>query len=353
MSLDPKKDLQTKHLDIYGTQKDFDALADILRQAANKVNLDLVPGDLDIPGRIFIRKDTEALQSAYPKVSKALTDFAKGLTEEGDAVVDLGKANITEKPEDLVKDSPTLRKMNQILGKKLGVGDMFKEDVSSALNAMLDPKYQLSRDVPLTKMAPVWVYASDLVSHKGKTPLGLFIKDKKMLEKIEKFPADLGGNLAWGSKKAGYNQAYFVILRTDKLYPMEMPLGTKSGQWDKWIQTRPVPSMMSLYKGSPPKNFGQLLERFAVYNTARAFGMTDAYLAPVFAGTNISRRINSTQNYADKILTSDAIKSKTGDAQHSEYATYMAFVVVGKGASRTVDMGREPMEGATELPGWD
>ncbi|MCK4815636.1 hypothetical protein KA005_07695 [bacterium] len=128
---------------------------------------------------------------------------------------------------------------------------------------------------------------------------------------------------------------------------------TKSGMWDKWIRSRPVPEMMSLYSGKPPKNFGELLERFAVYSTARAFGMKNAFLAPVFAGTDITRRVGSDQQYADKILISEAIKSQTGEKHRSDYATYMAFVVVGKGPTRTVDLGREKIESAVELPGWD
>lgn len=360
MSLDPKRGIKTKHIDISGTQKDFDALADVIRQAAMKVNVDLVPGDLDIPGRILIRKegkstDAKATQWEYPKLNKAMKEFADGLVEPGDAVVDFGKANITEKPEDLIEFSPTLRKMNQnATGKILGAGEIFKEDITSDLQSMLDPRDQLGREAPLSKMVPVWVYASDLVSHRGKTPMGMFVKDKKLLEKIDEYPPDLGSSKSWtGSRKDGYNQAYFVILRVDKQYPMDTKVRTKSGMWDKWIKSRPVPSMMSLYQGSPPKNYGQLLERFAVYSTARTFGMKDAFLAPVFAGTNITQRVNSSQGYDDKILVSEAIKSKTGKLSHSEYATYMAFVVVGKGATRTVDLGREPIQSAVELPGWD
>jgi hypothetical protein len=361
MSLDPKKGVKTKHIDISGTQKDFDALADVFRQAAAKTNIDLVPGDLDIPGRILIRKSgtlgkkEKATQWEYPKLNKAMTEFADGLVEPGDAVVDFGKTRITDKPEHLIKDSPTLRKMNQnATGKNLGFGDIYKEDITSDLNRMLDPKDALGRDGPMVKMVPVWVHVSDLVSHDGRTPIGLFAKDKKMLENIDDYPPDLAGDKSWsGYKKDGYNQAYFVILRVDKLYPMDAKLGTLPGLWDKWIRSRPVPAMMSLYKNSPPKNFGQLLERFAVYSTARTFGMRDAFLAPVFAGTNLTQRVGSSKDYADKIVISEAIKSQTGKLSHSEYATYMGFVVVGKGASRTVDLGKEPMVGATELPGWD
>jgi len=349
--------VKTKHIELSGTQKDFDALADVVRQAAKKINIDLLPGDLDIPGRILLRKkaDGKATQWEYPKLNKALAEFADGLEEPGDAVVDFGKANITEKPEDLIRYSPTLRKMNQTaIGRNLGAGDIFKEDISFDLQSMLDPRTQLGRQRPITDMAPVWVYASDLVLHRGKVPIGIFVKNKKMLEKITDYPPDLAGSKGWaGTRKEGYNQAYFVILRVDKMFPMDMPLKTKAGMWDKWIGSRPVPDMMKLYRNKPPKNFGEMLERFAVYSTARAFGMKDAYLAPVFAGTNITQRVGSKQHYADKIVISEAIKSKTGSEQRSEYATYMAFVVVGKGATRTVDLGREPVESAVDLPGWD
>ena len=111
--------------------------------------------------------------------------------------------------------------------------------------------------------------------------------------------------------------------------------------------------MMSLYKGNPPKNFGELLERFAVYSTARTFGMRDAFLAPVYAWSNAKHRVGSVnQDYSDKMV-STVIKSKTGQQGISEYPTYMAFVVVGKGATRTVDLGRDASQAATELPGWD
>ena len=353
MSLDPKKSV-TKHIELSGTQKDFDALADVIRQAVKKLNVDLLPGDLDIPGRILLPKG-KATQWEYKKLNKALGEFADGLTEEGDAVVDFGKTRITDKPEELIKDSPSLRKMNQhALGIHLGAGDIFKEDIVADLQTMLDPRTQLGRQAPLESIVPAWVYASDILLHKGKVPIGTFVKDKKMLEKIDEYPPDLAGSKSWaGRKKEGYNQAYFAILRVDKLYPMEMELKTKSGMWNKWIASRPVPDMMKLYKDQPPKNFGQLLERFAVYSAARAFGMKDAYLAPVFAGTNIDKRVGSKEHYADKILTSEAIKSKTGDKHKSEYATYMAFVVVGKGPTTTVDMGREKIDSAVELPGWD
>jgi len=362
MSLDPKRDIKTKHLDISGTQKDFDALADVIRQAATKLNIDIVPGDLDIPGRILIRKDErlkkkgKATQWEYPKVDRALEQFADGLIEQGDAVVDFGKTNITDNPEVLLKTSPTLRKMNQnATGRRLDAGDIFKEDITFDLQRMLDPRDQLGRESPLTQMVPLWVYANDLVLHRGKTPIGLFAKSTKTVEQIDTYPADLGASLKWsGIGKEGYNQAYFVILRVDKLYPLEMELRTKAGAWDSWIKSRPVPAMMSLYKGAPPKNFGQLIERFAVYTTARTFGMKDAFLAPVFAGTNATQRINSASGtYADKIVMSEAIKSKMSTVNKSEYATYLGFVVVGKGATRTVDLGREPVESATQLPGWD
>jgi hypothetical protein len=358
MSLDPKRGIKTKHIELSGTQKDFDALADVMRQAVDKLNIDIVPGDLDIPGRIMVRtkgKKNRPTQWVYPKLAKALNEFAEGLTENGDAVVDFGKANITEKPEDLIRYSPTLRKMNQnSIGKDLQAGDIFKEDIIQDMQTMLDPRTQLGRQAPLTEMVPAWVYASDLILHRGKTPLGIFVRDTKMLERIDEYPPDLGGSMKWtGLGKEGYNQAYFVILRVDKLFPLEMPLRTKSGEWDRWIKSRPVPDMMKLYRGRPPKNFGAMLERFAVYTTARTFGMTDAFLAPVFAGSAVTQRFDSSANYADKILVSDAIKSKTGVKHTSDYATYLAFVVIGKGTTRTVDLGREPIQQAVDLPGWD
>ena len=68
MSLDPKRGVKTKHIDFSGTQKDFDALADVIRQATEKINIDLLPEDLDIPGRISVRKKAKATQWAYPKL---------------------------------------------------------------------------------------------------------------------------------------------------------------------------------------------------------------------------------------------------------------------------------------------
>lgn len=369
MSLDPKRGIKTKHLEISGTQKDFDAIADVMRQAMDKLNIDLVPEDQDAPGRISLRRTGKVTQWEYPKLHKALDDFIEGLTEPGDAVVDFGRPAITEKPEDIIKASPTLRKMNQTaIGKNLGIGTMEKEDVLNDMEMMLDPSLSGARRNPLFSMVPVWVYASDLIAKRGNIPIGMFVKDKETLNRLKEYPPDLGGGKEWsGLSKEGYNQAYFVILRADKLFDMNMPLRTKSGEWDRWIQSRPVPDMMKMYKGAPPKNYGELLERFAVYSVAKTFGLKDAFLAPVYAGDELINKVGSTKNYDDKILISETVKAKTSGGKilidrgtksetavsMSEYATFLGFVVVGKGAQRTVDMGKELSPGAAELPGWD
>lgn len=370
MSLDPRKGIKTKKVNISGTQKDFDALADFVRQAAKKTNVDLIPTDMDIPGRIQVRKgkDHNITQWVYPRLQKAMKDFAEALEDPGDGVVDFGKTKITDDPATIVQESPTLRKMNQLaLGKALGVEDLFNEDIIEAFESMLDPTAPVTRSFegqgPLTRSVPIWVFAQDLLSNRGNVPIGTLPRNKEELEKITEVPPDLGGGMDWArTSKDKYNQAYFVILRLDKWLPEDAKLRTKSGEWDRWIKSRPVPEMMSLYRGRPPSNYGELMERFAVYTAARTFGLKDAYLAPIFAGESIGKKGDI--GTSSKWFISEAIKSKSptivqqyrgriGGPAMSEYATYVGFVVVGKGNPRTIDLGKEPQMSATEIPGWD
>jgi hypothetical protein len=353
MTLNPRKK-KTKNLELSGTQKDFDVLSDVLEQAAERLNIDIYPADYDIPGRILLKRSGEATQWQYPKLSEALKAFANGLREGGDGTVAFESPQITDDPEKFVKDSPTLRLMNQTsVGKRLGVGQYIQEDIIGDFTAMLDPKTKGARMQPLSNMQPLWVYAKN-ITLEGETPMGVVARDLNEIAKIKNYPADL--NQATGlwkkAKKEGYNQAYFVVMRADKDYPMQMPLQSIPGAWNDWIKGRPVPKMMSVFGNKPPRNMGDYLERFAVYTTARTFGLKDAFLAPVFVGTPWDgRKVGSKKHFEDKILQTSPIKSR--GAEGSEYSTYYGFVVVGKGPRRTPSLGKEKTDSALDLPGFE
>jgi hypothetical protein len=355
MSLNPRK-MKTKNFEISGTQKDFDVLGDILEQAADRLNIDIYPGDYDIPGRILLRKQvskdgTKATHWQYPKLSNALKAFAEGLRGEGDGTVNFESPQITDDPKDIVLDSPTLRMMNQTAaGTRLGVGQYIQEDIIADLTAMLAPTTIAARKQPLLSMNPTWVYAKNIVLD-GSTPIGVVARDLETLAKVKNYPADLNKPSGfWKKVKAeGYNQAYFVIMRADKDVPLNMPLQSIPGEWDKWLKKRPVPRMLSLFVNSPPRTMGDYLERFAVYTTARTFGLKDAFLAPPFVGSSWDgRKIGSKKHFEDKILMTEPIKTRGG-----EYPTFYGFVVVGKGLTRKPDLGKERTSGALDLPGFE
>ena len=360
MSLNPRKS-KTKNLELSGTQKDFDVLADVLEQAAERLNIDIYPKDYDIPGRILLKSGKEATHWQYPKLSEALKSFAEGLREGGDTTVAFESPQITDDPEKFVKDSPTLRLMNQTsVGHNLGVGQYIQEDIIEDFDTMLDLKTEGARKQPLSKMKPLWVYAKN-IALEGGTPVGTVAQDLHTLAKIKDYPADLSKTKGFWkkAKKEGYNQAYFVVMRADKDYPMEMKLGSIPGEWNKWLKSRPVPNMMSHFGGKPPQNMGDYLERFAVYTTARTFGMTDAFLAPAFVGRQWDgKKVRSggesqtaiAKYFNDKVLQTEPIKSK-GSA--GDYSSYYGFVVIGKGPRRTPSLGKEETPSALDLPGFE
>jgi len=353
MSLNPKKNT-TKHLEITGTQKDFDVLADVLKQAAERLNVDIYPEDIDIPGRITLKKQGKATQWQYPKLSKALHAFAAGLKDEGGGVVNFESPQITDEPKEVVLNNPTLRLMNQTsVGKRLGVGQFIKEDILGDFDKMLDNRTSGARSHPLLKMSPTWVYAKNIALDSG-VPVGTVARDLKTLAKIKQYPVDLNKMSGWKEmKKEGYNQAYFVIFRADQDFPLEMPLATLPGEWDRWVKQRPVPKSLSHFVGKPPRNMGDYVERFAVYTTARTFGLTDAFLAPVYVGAKWDgQKVGGGKLLTDKILMTEPIKSK-GGGDMSDYATYYGFVVVGKGRQRTPSLGEEKPDMALDLPGFE
>jgi hypothetical protein len=352
MTLNPKKN-KTKNLEFYGTQQDFDVLADVLEQAAERLNVDIYPKDIDIPGRIVLNREGDATQWQYPKLSSALQAFANGLRGGGDDTVTFETPQITDDPKKIVKDSPTLRLMNQTsVGKHLGVGTYTKEDILRDFTEMLDPRKGGARIQPLTQMVPTWVYARNIVME-GDTPIGVVARDLETLAKIKDYPADLNMSRGLWSKvkKEGYNQAYFVIMRAEKDFDINMPTPTISGEWNRWIRSRPVPATMRMFRDKPPRTMGDYLERFAVYSTARTFGLKDAFLAPVFVGERWDgKKVGSSKDFADKILKTEPIKTK---GSSGEYATYYGFVIIGKGPKRTPSLGKEKPDSPLDLPGFD
>lgn len=352
MSLD-KRSIKTKVVTIKGTQKDFEALADVLEQASDKFNIDLYPTDKDIPGRISV-KTGKVQRIIYPRMDKALKEFASGIVESKDTVVDFGDIPITGDPDEIVRRSPTLRLMQQIAtGKYEGIGTrLVKEDTMLEMETMIDTGSRQTKNVkPLTEIQPKWVYASTLTLHEGEAPVDFVPKDLKQLAMLKKYPPDLNKSDFWSFGKKDYNRAYFVVLRVDKTLPMSLGIRTKPGEWNKWVSSRPVPDSMRLFKHRPPRNFGEMLERYSVYVTARTFGLKDAYLAPVLAGKSFKDKVGSKAGFTDKIFETEPLKSK--EKGGSEYPTFYAFVVVGKGRYKTIGLGEEKIPEALDLPGFD
>jgi len=352
MSLD-KRRIRTKIVTIKGTQKDFEALADVLQQASNKLNIDLYPADKDIPGRITV-KTGKVQRIIYPRMDKALKEFASGIVESTDTVVNFGDVPITGDPDEIVRRSPTLRQMEQIAtGKHMGIGSrLVKEDTMMEMETMIDTGSRQTKNVkPLTEVKPKWVYASALTLHEGEAPTTFVPKDLSQLDKLKKYPPDLNKSDFWSFCKTDYYRAYFVLLRVDKTLPMSLGIRTKPGEWDKWVSSRPVPDSMRLFKHRPPRNFGEMLERYSVYVTARTFGLRDAYLAPVFAGKSFKEKVGSKMGFTDKIFETEPLKSM--EKGGSEYPTFYAFVVVGRGRYKTIGLGEEKVPEALDLPGFE
>jgi len=352
MSLD-KRRIRTKLVKLHGTQKDFEALADVLQQASDKLNIDLFPKDKDIPGRITV-KTGKIQRIIYPRMDKALKEFASGITESEDVVVNFGDIGITGDPDEIVRRSPTLRQMEQIAhGKYMGIGSrLIKEDTMLELETMIDAGSRQTKNAkPLTEVEPKWIYASTLTLHEGEAPTSFVPKNLAQLAKLKKYPPDLNKSDFWTFGKRDYNRAYFVVLRVDKTLPMSLGIRTKPGEWAKWVASRAVPDSMRLFKHRPPRNFGEMLERYSVYVTARTFGLKDAYLAPVFASKSFKDKVGSRTGFTDKIFETAPLKSK--EKGGSEYPTFYAFVVVGKGRYKTIGLGEEKLPEALDLPGFE
>lgn len=361
MSLNPFREKKTFRFIITGSSGDFDAIADIIETAAKQFNIDLYPEDVDVPGRIALRKGEGVSAWQYPRVGKVLKELPGALREDGDSSISFGGINIDDMDRSLILDNPTLRSMNEILSgnimlaseheRRTGRTNYMGEAVVDDLESMLNPMHPgLKTKVPLSSIDPQWVYATSILQNEADIKAAT-VNNAKDLEKLEVYPPDFREadfwakhGKPWKKTDQGYNRAYFIILRTKKTYSLDMPINTIPGKWDSWIKTRPVPKSMEVYIGRPPKTFSDLLERFAVYTAARSFGLKDAYLAPATPGLKNWNRTTG----SDKILAKETVAVKSHGL--IEYVNFYGFLVVGKGPRKVLDITRSKEEDDLGIP---
>lgn len=348
MSLDEKK-RESFTVTLKGMKSDFEAMADVLETASKRFNLDIYPNTVEIPGSIGLTGE-EVTAAQYPRGKRGLDGLIKALREEGSAVVDFGMINILAGG----KQTDAVKLMNQVtIGRKFKAGEAFmREDTIGELETFLEPSGPRGGGRPsaLSEMNIEWVHAESAILHEGKLT---DIEPHRVADvaKVDYYPPHINKEkFGHWLKSKKYNRAYIVIMKADKMFPMDMPVYMRPGTWDSWIRTRPVAATMKMYRGKAPKTFGELLERMAVYATARSFDMTDAFLAPMTVEKG--GKFSPTSGSKGKIDRKDNVFVKTKDDKG--YYNFLTFLVVGRGPHKAKGLSRiEPVKSDIILPDID
>lgn len=312
MSLPPVRDKtesETKTVSIIGTEKDMQALGDVLKQAKDMFNIDLNLDNNDMPERLTFR-DLEILDAiAYPRTARVLRQTSDGLratATRNDIIApvstDFGNLDwLAQKPQNnfmIIKALQSVMNGRSIQGSPslpavLSSYGSITADLETMINRPYPPNmvYNVNTMGLFTHyIKPEWVKIQTVdvnptTSERYRQLINANRPEQAEEERIAgtaAYPADLTRIDASSRGRGGVvpTQAYYAAFRGSAAYDLQQRVNISRSQWDAFLRKYPR-DILANEQRSAPRNVGDLIETLMVINVASIMNMKRATVRPI------------------------------------------------------------------------